>query len=261
MNATPLEIPPASPDLFRMNWRRALRALRRLLDDPDDTAQAIEINFAIGTRDFERQFQRFSASPAGRALLRERPSLAATLSDAGSLARMPPDSLGRAYLAYLEENRFRPTGLLELQRQVQARWEREEGLPPIDPLRAWYRDRATLAHDLFHLVTGYGTDDLGEATLLAFSQAQLGGRANGLLTAGASFEMLRLLGPRWLGYVVRAWRRGHRAVDLVALPWEELLPLRLSTVRRIAQVGEPEETHPGGVMRGRRIADTGYTVG
>jgi ubiquinone biosynthesis protein COQ4 len=243
-----------------LRWRRALRALRELLADPDDTAKAIEVTLAIGARDFERGFQRFAASPEGRALLAERPSLAAALADRAALERMSPESFGRAYLDYLDRNGFRATGLLELQLEVQRRWEREEGYPVIDPVRAWYRDRAILAHDLFHVVTGYGTDDLGEATLLAFSQAQLGGRANGLLTAGAAFEVLRVLGLPWLLYQYRAWRRGRRAVQLVALPWEELLPLRLATVRRIARVGEPEETHAQGVMTGRRLADRSYVL-
>ena len=255
----PLEIAPVPYARMRMRWRSALRSLQALLADPDDTARAIEVNLAIGARDFERSFRRFAATAEGRALLCERPPLAAALSDRDALARLHPDSLGRAYLVYLDANAFRATGLLELQHATQARWEREQGYPPIDPVRAWYRDRQILAHDLFHVVTGIGTDDLGEATLLAFSQAQIGGRGNALLTAGAAFEVLRVLGPRWLGYPWRAWRRGRRAVDLIALPWEELLPLRLSTVRRIARVGEPEEMHPDGVVHGHRLGDGGYT--
>ena len=252
-------IPPVDGSYTR--WRSAFRALRALLADPDDTAKAIEVNLALGVRDFERHFRRFARSPEGAALLAERPSLAAALADRDALARLHPDSLGRAYLAYLDANGFTATGLLELQNATQARWEREEGLPVMDPVRGWYRDRRTLAHDLFHVVTGYGTDDLGEATLLAFSQAQLGGRANGLLTAGAAYQVARLLGPRWLGCPYRAWRRGRRAVQLVALPWEELLPLRLATVRRIARVGEPEKTRAAGAKRGKRLSDGGYVAG
>jgi ubiquinone biosynthesis protein COQ4 len=252
--ATP-EISPLPAGFTKMRWRRGFRALRALLRDPDDTAKAIDVSFAIGTRDFERSFQRFVSSGAGRVLLAERPSLADALSDRTVLARMHPDSLGRAYLEYLDENGFRAMGLVELEHETQARWEREDGLPSLDPLRIWFRDRVTLAHDLSHVVTGYGTDDLGEATLLAFSQAQLGGRANGLLTAGAALEVFRMLGFRWVSYALRAWRRGWRAASLVALPWEELLPLRLATVRRLARLGAPEEAHPTGILRGRRLAD------
>jgi hypothetical protein len=60
----------------------------------------------------------------------------------------------------------------------------------------------------------------------------------------------RALGWRWLRYDLQAWRRGRAASWLVALPWEELLPLRLERVRRLAGVAEADEVHPGGVWRG-----------
>jgi ubiquinone biosynthesis protein COQ4 len=244
-----LRIPPPPP-YQPVRWRRALRELRALLDDPDDTDRAVDLMYALGTRQFERSFQRFATSASGRALLAERPSLLAVLSDGETLARLPEESFGRAYLAYLERNDFAPNGLLEVQKRVQARWEQEEGAPPLDELRAWFRDRTILAHDLFHVLTGYGTDEVGEATLLAFSLAQLGGRGQALLTFGAALEVWRALGRRWLRYDFRAWQRGRRAAWLVALPWEELLPLRLATVRRLARVADASEAHPDGVLRG-----------
>ena len=253
-------IPLRSAQASRMRWRTALGALQALLPDPDDTARAVDVILAIGGRDFERTLRRFAASPAGRALLAEQPSLAGALSDQAALTRMPPDSLGRAYLDYLADTGFRTTGLIDLQHETRRRWQAQHGLPPLDPVRSWFADRIGLVHDLAHVVTGYGTDDLGEATLLAFSQGQSGGRANALLTAGAFFEVFRSRGRPWLRYVTRAYRRGRRAQSLVALPWEEMLPMRLSTVRRLAGLGQPEEAHPGGIWRGQRFHKTGRQV-
>jgi ubiquinone biosynthesis protein COQ4 len=244
-----LEIPPPPPRQ-PVRLRRALGELRALVAHPDETHRAIDLVYALGTREFERNFERLAASRDGRALLAERPCLLAALSDRDALARMPEGSLGRAYLAYLERNRFAPESLLEVQNEVQARWEREEGVPRLDPMRAWFRDRSILAHDLFHVLTGYPTDDVGEATLLAFTLAQMGGRGQALLTVGAALRILRAIGWRWLLYDLRAWRRGRRAAWLVALPWEELLPMRLETVRRLAGVAPAEEAHPGGILRG-----------
>ncbi len=243
-----LEIPPPPPPQ-PTHWRRALAELRALIANPDETDHAIHLIYALGRNEFERNFQRFAASPAGRALLIERPPLLAALSDREALARLPENSLGRAYLAYLDANRFAPAGLLEVQNRVQTHWEREEGVPTLDPLRAWFRDRSLLAHDLFHVLTDYGTDGIGEATLLAFSLAQLGGRGQALLTFGAALEVWREHGWRWLVYDFRAFWRGRRAAWLVTLPWEELLPLRVETVRRLAGVAEASEVHPGGVLR------------
>jgi ubiquinone biosynthesis protein COQ4 len=243
------EIPPPPPRQ-PTRWRRALAELRALLADPDDTDRAVSLIYAFGGSEFERSFQRFAASAAGRALLEARPSLLAALSDREALARLPEGSLGRAYLEYLERNGFQPDGLLAVQARVQALWQREEGVPPLDPLRSWYRDRTILMHDLFHVLTDYGTDELGEGTLLAFSLAQLPGRGQAFLTVGAALEAWRALGWRWLAYDFRAWRRGRQAAWLPALPFEELLPLRLDTVRRLAGVAEALEAHPGGVLRG-----------
>ncbi|TMA30912.1 MAG: hypothetical protein E6J87_17010 [Deltaproteobacteria bacterium] len=69
---------------------------------------------------------------------------------------------------------------------------------------------------------------------------------------GAAFEIWRTLGWRWLAYDFRAWRRGRRATWLVALPWEELLPLRVATVCRLAGVAEASEIHTTGILRGSR---------
>jgi ubiquinone biosynthesis protein COQ4 len=244
-----LEIPPAPPRQ-PIHWRRAFAELRALLDDPDDTDRAIHLIYALGGHEFEHHFQRFAADPGGAALLAERPSLLAALSDREALAHLPEGSLGRAYLAYLDANGFAPTGLLEVQDRVRAAWQRDEGVPALDPLRVWFRDRTILAHDLFHLLTDYGTDELGEATLLAFSLAQLGGRGQAFLTVGAALEVARTLGWGFFAYDFRAWRRGRRAAWLPALPWEELLPLRIETVRRLARIAPAREAHPRGVLRG-----------
>src|SRR5215472_10699409 len=243
-----IEIPPPPPAL-PTRWRRAFSELRALMADPTDTDRAIHFIYALGTREFERNFQRFAASRCGSALLAAQPSLLAALSDRNSLAGLPDGSLGRSYLAYLDDNGFAPDGLLKVQNRVQTYWEDEEGIPPLDPLRAWFRDRSLLTHDLFHVLTDYGTDDLGEATLLAFSLAQLGGRGQAFLTLGAALEVWRTIGWTWLVYDFRAWRRGRHSGWLVALPWEELMPLRLDTVRRIANLAEAHEVHPCGVLR------------
>ena len=246
-----VDVPPPPPRQ-PVHLRRAWRELRALIADPDDTDRAVSLMYAIGRREFERNFQRFAASTNGRVLLSERPSLLAALSDRDALARMPHSSLGHAYLDYLERNGFAPDGLLVVHNRVQANWEREENTAPLDPLRTWYRDRATLLHDLLHVLTDYGTDEIGEGTLLAFSLAQFPGRGQAFLTIGAALELWRTLGWRWLTYVYRAWRRGRHATSLVALPWEELLPLSLAAVCRIGRVAEASVVHKTGVLRGSR---------
>lgn len=246
-----VDIPPPPPRQ-PVHVRRAWLELRALIADPDDTDRAVSLMYAIGRREFEQNFQRFAGSSAGLALLAERPSLLRALSDRDALAGLREESLGRAYLHYLERNGFAPDGLLAVHHRVQSRWESEEDIAPLDPLRTWYRDRSIVLHDLLHVLTDYGTDELGEGTLLAFSLAQFPGRGQAFLTIGAALELWRTLGWRWLAYDLRAWQRGRRAADLVALPWEDLLPLPLAAVRRIARVAEASEVHHAGILRGSR---------
>jgi ubiquinone biosynthesis protein COQ4 len=243
------DIPPAPPPR-RREWRRALAALRQLLADLDRTEKAFEIFQAIDGASEEHGFQRFLADPVGRRLLSERPALIAILCDRDALARMPTGSFGRAYLEYLERSGLDPAGLLQLKAnlQEQARARGEE--VTLDPAREWYRDRSILMHDLWHVLTGYGTDELGEAALLPFSWAQLGGVANAFLVFGVAARGTMVKGAGLPRYLVQAWRRGRRARWLAALPYEELLAQPLEEVRRAAAIDPGATAHPGGVLRG-----------
>jgi ubiquinone biosynthesis protein Coq4 len=91
--------------------------------------------------------------------------------------------------------------------------------------------RGLLTHDLWHVLTGYDTDRRGETYLLAFSLAQLPGRAIRLLTFGAGLRGLREEGVGLVRAMYVAWQRGRRAVWLPALPYEAL---RLSRSMRCA---------------------------
>ncbi len=232
-------------------WGRAVRALRGLLANPDDTILAFEIFDAIDRDVEERAFQRFRRDPTGRRLLAARPSLAAGLSDRAALAALPAGSFGHAYLAYLDANGFHPLGLLHLKTHLEATVAaRGEARPRLDDAREWFRERSILTHDLWHVLTGYGTDDLGEAALLPFSLAQSGGYANALLVAGVTVRGRALAGRSFPRYLFQAWRRGRRAHWLPALAYEELLPEPLTVVQQSTGIAPPAEAHPGGLRSG-----------
>ena len=89
-----------------------------------------------------------------------------------ALAALPEQSFARAYLAYLDENGFDPVAISRLRQETDPVRDRDEG-------DAWFAARADLLHDLWHVLTGYGTDEAGESMLLGFSRAQ-GIAASGL---------------------------------------------------------------------------------
>ena len=216
--------PPPRP----LELRRALALVRSLMDEPEQTELVFELFDAIGGQGDEPYFQRFAASSPGSTLLREKPELVEALADREALARLPDASLGRAYMAFAEKRDFAADGL----QQVSDRTALGTLNAELDPDRRWFYRRITAMHDLWHVLTGYATDEPGEAQLLAFSLAQgLGGRGFRLLLLAAAWT-----GPWESNFafqrsLLAAWRRGRRSAPLVEAHFEELLPLSLPLVR------------------------------
>jgi ubiquinone biosynthesis protein COQ4 len=230
----------------RRRWRHAVEALRGLLREPDRTELAFEVQRALDPEMNDRALRCMLAHTEGRQVFRERPSLQAALTR-DSLARLPAGSFGRAYLAHIERYGLDPGKLLSMG----VAYETE--LEHADADVRWMAERSRLAHDLWHVLAGYGADETGESALLLFSHAQTGGLSNALLALGANVEMLRARGLGWVGYAWRAWRRGRAAVCLAGLPYERLLALPLDTVRAAARIEAPDQAHPKGVQSGDPI--------
>jgi len=235
--------------------------MRRLIADPEqDQTMAFEVIGALAGRDSERLFERFAAHPDGRALLAERPSLLATLSDRASLRAMPEGSLGRVYAAFMDAGRLDAQELVESARKSEAA-RRPEILA--DPDREWFADRLRDMHDLWHVLTGYGTDEAGEAANLAFSYAQTPLRGIALILFGIVISRPPDGHTRlgWWHYLYRAWRRGRRAVWLPAIRYARLLQRPLEIVRQSLRIQPPHDVHPEGMIvasvYGRRVEAVG----
>lgn len=237
----------APPGAMPHSWRRGLGYFREFLRDPRDIGKAFEFLVAVSQKDMERYFQRFVASPHGPRLLTQRPSLADAIQDQRALAAMPAGSLGRVFLAFLVEHGYQALGIHRLYCQIMAQWEVEYDLPPVDADRRWFFERYMLSHDLQHIVTGYGTDELGEAALSAFTLGQHYGLGLTVLTLSAMLGVSAEVGPRWTFYTYRAWQRGRRARPLYAAPWEDLLPLPLDAARELLDIEPIRRAHPAGI--------------
>ncbi len=218
-------------------WRRGYRALKTLLDDSQRTEMAFEIFDALDPNMRERGLRRILRYAQGRRLFYEQPSLLEALRDKERLKALPAGSFGHAYLQHMEKHG------LDVDKLIVLRRDTEEFQSSHEPGLEWFGERQSLSHDLWHVLTGYGADDLGEATLLAFALAQHGGLANWLLTIGAGIRTVQTRGLSYAAELWRAWRRGRRAVPLDAVPYEQLLGEPLSSVRAALKIGEPERLH------------------
>lgn len=199
----------------------ALRALVMLSRNPDDLPLVFTVIEALPGRSPVKMTAKMRTIASGRRLLETRPDLKARLLDRDALRALPEGSLGRAYVAFVEREGISAAGIVEAS-EVGSTGPAE--LPPdVD----YYGDRMRDTHDLWHVVTGFGADLLGEAALLAFYFAQTKHPGIGLI---ASLAVLRRV-PGARAAIFDAYRRGGRAEWLPAIEWEDLLALPLSEVR------------------------------
>lgn len=239
-----LDLAPAPPHQ-PIQWRRAWRLVRELVADPEQTEKVFELFDAIGGN-MERHFQRFAADSEGRRLLRERTSLVAAMADRAALAALPAGSLGRAYLAFAMARDFAADGLI----QANERSSTRDGAD--DEHRCYYGDRLTSMHDLWHVLTDYGTDEVGESALAAFSLAQNPSRTFAVIVLVALVLVPRTWTLRYERFLLRAWLRGRRAAQLDCTPWEELLARPLSEVRYRLAIEPSARAHPKGILAATR---------
>jgi ubiquinone biosynthesis protein COQ4 len=203
----------------------AYRAFRKLIRDKEDTAQVFEIMKALSGRSQARGYGRMLRTMEGGRQAFLRDELAHRLDDPAWLAQFGPGTVGSAYLGFREARGFTADGLAEVEREV---------VPLIDaphPI-VWYSRRLRDIHDIWHVLTGYGTDALGEACVVSFSYGQTQNLGFAFIGYGAAREVQRenrTIPARRA--VLQAWRNGRAARWLPGLDYEALFREPLETAR------------------------------
>ena len=220
-------MPAQVPIDTRLRPLQAFRAVRRLMADPQDTSQVFTIFRALRGKSTLKVFERFAASPIGAQVIREKRRLLDTLSDRAGLAALPAGSFGRAYFDFMEAENLSAEGLV----QASQSWEND----PVPAEVELFRQRMRDAHDLTHVLTGYGRDGLGEACLLSFMYAHNRNRG-ALLILFMSLKRMPRVARR---AVAEAWRNGKAARWFQDLDYEALLPRPLADIRRELNIADP----------------------
>ena len=210
----------------------AARALRQLIKDPEKTEEVFVIIRAMSGNSLQHSYERFLTTEIGQKILRERRHIREILKNKKALAEYPPGSLGRAYLAFVDEGRITADGLAEAS-------EINEDLL-IDPGLRLYAERLRDQHDLWHTVTGYGRDPFGEACLLAFTYAQTRNRGLGVIALIGMLKLSQGLGTGVFKAMWKGFRDGQRAAWLPSQDWESLLTHQLEEVRQQLKIYPPE---------------------
>lgn len=215
---------------LRVDPKRALGAIEKLLRDPADIAQGFVIVDSLAGEAPLRVLTRFRDHSSGRKLLAERPDLLSSLRDRQALARMARGSLAHAYLAFIDDAGITADGL------VQASVEGRGRESALESDFTFVRNRIRDSHDLWHAVTGYQADVVGEIALLSFNVAQLRNPGIAVLVLAALARYRQLTFSK---VVTGAFFHGLRTAWLPPVQWETLLPLPLSEVRAALRV-EPQ---------------------
>jgi ubiquinone biosynthesis protein COQ4 len=211
----------------RVRLVRAVKALAKILADPEQTELVLEFSNLINAGRRDDQLHFFFEDPAGARLWAERRALDSKTIDLDALAALPEGTLGHAYARFMKAHGLTPDVF--------------DGPPPDvrDPHAAYVIQRIRQTHDLWHVVTGAETDPAGEVALQAFTFAQLRAPSAGILAAAGT-----LRGMRHTRQIVKdtleLYRLGVRANKLAVFPWEDHWATPLAEVRRM--LGLPEQS-------------------
>jgi ubiquinone biosynthesis protein COQ4 len=213
---------------------RAVRSFQKLIKDKEDTSLVFKIFESLPSRDFLPRVADLALSERGAMLRQTEPFLPEILDDHAALRRTPAGSLAHAYCDFMEAEGLSAAGLV-------AESDRT-GRPRFPDLVEWFINRSRDTHDLFHILTGYGRDALGEQCVLLFTHGQSPSQGHLLIGyAGAAniAKQVKASKAPIFGAVRQAHRTGKGAPQLMAQPIRELLARPLEDVRAELRIPEP----------------------
>jgi ubiquinone biosynthesis protein COQ4 len=205
-----------------IKYRQALRATLTLLRDPNDFPALAKLADALARWSlrlwpYRRMIDKLPPEEVEH--LRE---LTARPLDLDALLRLPENTFGHGYAAFLRRNRIDPDGAIK-------------AYPPIAHAFAadWLLMRFLRTHDMHHFLLGWSFDFANELGLQFFIvrnfQELYGALAIGSLPV--SLVTHRGEARQILHEVVRGWDLGGKVPNLFWVPFEDMYERDLESVR------------------------------
>jgi ubiquinone biosynthesis protein COQ4 len=213
---------------------RAVRSFQALIKDKEDTSLVFKIFESLPSGKFMDRVRDLSLSEQGEFLRVSEPRLPEILDDHVALRRTPKGSLGHAYCDFMEAEGLSAAGLVAEAESL--------GRPKYPDLVQWFVERSRDTHDLFHVLTGYGRDALGEQCVLLFTHGQSPSQGHLLIGyAGAANikKMIKGSDAPVIGAVRQAQRIGKGAPSLMAQSIRDLLAQPIDDVRAALRIRQP----------------------
>lgn len=168
------------------------------------------------------------SDPTGRRILRDRPRITSKTMSVEYLRQLPPTSVGRAYVDWLDREGVTPDT------REQVRYIDDEEC-------AYVMQRYRECHDFYHAITGLPVVREGEVALKAFEFA------NTLLPmTGLSMAAVVTLKPAerkrfFSTYLPWAIKNGVNSKEVINVYWEEQLERDAEDLRRELGIEKPED--------------------
>ena len=211
----------------RLRPLAALRAFRRLVRNKEDTAQVFEIMRSLSGGSAVKGYQRLLGSPQGGRIAYEREEFADRLSDTAWLESFGPGTVGAAYRDFIAPRGLSAEGLANESRK--ARGSQVDAAHPY----AWYGRRMRDVHDVWHVLTGYSTDALGEACVVAFSYSQTKSLGFAVIALGGGRQFNKLKnGQPYAKAIRQAFQNGKAARWLPEVDYPALFAENLEDARK-----------------------------
>ncbi|MBI1391105.1 MAG: hypothetical protein GC152_00040 [Alphaproteobacteria bacterium] len=224
--------PPPAP----VRPLHACIAMAKLIANKEDTRQVFEIANALDGGKYVENFARFVRSDYGARVVSEPIRLDVDLADRERLRQFPEGSVGRAYLHFMESEGLTPDGVIKAAEEMGADYTSPT---QFEEFRR-YAMHQEVVHDLWHVLTGYGRDALGELCVLSFSEAQLGNAGiRMIVSVGGTVAMLERPGQPISRAIREARARGKAAGWLLEQDVEAMLARPIEEVRAALNIGAP----------------------
>ena len=218
---------------------KALGHFRKLIADKEDTEQVFHIFECLPRKGFVPDAKAFIDSDVGQRLMASEPYLPTILDDHDVLKALPVGTVGRTYVDFMQREGLSAAGLVAESAKMRA------GRPVFTDQMQWYADRLRDTHDLFHILTGYGRDALGEQCVLGFTYGQNRNLGNFFIAYLGGLELRRRVkaSAPVMSAIRQGQRHGSAAQSIVQQDIRALLAEPLDAARARMNIGTPTLYH------------------
>jgi len=205
--------------VYKIDYHRAYKAFKKLRKNPVNTIFVFEILHALNPPSLRWSLGQMMKTDSGGEAVYNSEEISNYFP---TLSTRPEGSVGKESYKLFPNQEI----LLKISRRKLRNNNWIEAKHPINWMARRYRD----THDIWHVLTGYSADDIGEMCLAMFSFAQT--KSFGWLMVSIAILLKQGITFKNLSLIRNAYVRGKNAKFFLAENYDILLDEDLSTARK-----------------------------